>query len=75
MTLREKVIEIIKGMSKSELETEYAHLQQAAVQQGAGDDFEAALEVLAGISGRVSVSTDAAQLIRDERDWLVARVP
>lgn len=75
MTTREKVIEIIKGMSESELEAEYAHLRQAVGGPGAGDDFEAALEALAGISRRVSVSTDAARLIRDERDWLAARVP
>jgi hypothetical protein len=75
MTTREKVIEIIKGMSESELEAEYAHLRQAAGQPAAGDEFEAALEALAGISRRVSVSTDAAQLIRDERNWLAGRVP
>jgi hypothetical protein len=75
MTTREKVIEIIKGMSESELEAEYAHLRRAADRPSASDDFEAALEALAGISRRVNVSTDAAQLIRDERDWLAGRVP
>lgn len=47
MKTREK---IINGMSESELDAEYAHLRPAA-----GDDFEAALEALAGISWRVSV--------------------
>jgi hypothetical protein len=71
MKTREK---IINGMSESELEAEYAHLRQSADQPSAGDELEAAPQALAGISRRVSVSTDAAQLIRDERDWLAGRV-
>ncbi len=73
MTSREMDIEIIKGMSEPELEAAHAHLRQAAVRSGAGDDFEAALQAPAGISRRLSVSTEAAQLIRDERDWLASR--
>lgn len=73
MTTREKVIEIIQGMSESELEAEYTHLRQATGQP-ASDEFEEALEALAGISRRVNVSTDATQLVRDERDWFAGRV-
>ncbi len=73
MTTREKVIEIIQGMSEAELEAEYTHLRQATGQP-VGNEFEDALDALAGISGRVSVSTDAAKLVRDERDWLAGRV-
>lgn len=61
-------------MSESELEAEYAHLRQAVRRPLASDDFEAALGALASISRRVSVSTDAAQLSRDECDWLASRV-
>lgn len=73
MTTREKVIEIIQGMSEAELEAEYTHLRQATGQP-ANDEFEDALDALAGISRRVSVSTAAAKLVRDERDWLAGRV-
>ena len=73
MTTREKVIEIIQGMSEAELEAEYTHLRQATGQP-ADDEFDDALDALAAISGRVNVSTDAAQLVRDERDWLARRV-
>lgn len=75
MTTREKVIEIIQGMSEGELEAEYTHLRQATSRSAAGDEFEDALEALAGISRRVRVPTEATQLVRDERDWLAGRVP
>jgi hypothetical protein len=73
MTTREKVIEIIDRLSEAELEAEYAHLREALAQTSAGHDFDEALEALAAISERVNLSTDAAQLIRDERDWLADR--
>jgi hypothetical protein len=72
MLAGQKAIEINRR-SKPALEAEHAHLRQGADRPGAGDDFEAALEALASISRRVSVSTEAAQLIRDERDWLADR--
>jgi hypothetical protein len=44
MKSRKKSIEIINGMSASEVEVGYAHLRRAADQPGAGDEFKAALE-------------------------------
>jgi hypothetical protein len=75
MTTREKLIDIIQGMSEAELEAEYAHLRRAAGRPADGEDFfEDALEALAGISRRVDVSTDATRLVREERDRLAGRV-
>ncbi len=72
MATRDKVIEIIRDMSQ--LEVEYTHLLQATG-RAPGDELEDALDALAEISERVSVSTDATQLVRDERVWLAGRVP
>ncbi len=60
--------------SEAELEAEYAHLRRTTGQPAAGREFEDALDALAGISRRVNVSTEAAQLVRDQGDWLAGRV-
>jgi molybdenum cofactor biosynthesis enzyme MoaA len=74
MTTREKVLELIQSMSEAELVAEYAHLRQTTGRPAVGDGFEEALDALAGIGQRVSVTTDAVQLVRDERDWLAGRM-
>jgi len=69
MTTREKVIQLIDGMSDKELEAEYERLLQASAKQAVDDEFEAALQGARERSERLNLSIDVAQLIREERDW------
>jgi hypothetical protein len=73
MTTREKVIQLIDGMSDKELEAEYERLLQASAKQAVDDEFEAALQGARERSERLNLSIDVAQLIREERDWHAGR--
>lgn len=72
---REQVIEIIDSLSEAQLQAELAHLRETVFPTEAEDDFDAALDDLVAFSHQVSVSPDAATLIRQERDWHASRVP
>ncbi len=76
MTTREKVISLLNDLSQEQLEAEYEHLLTVSKPAAVTDaEFAEGLDRLVALSERLNVSTDATQLIRDERDWLANRVP
>lgn len=74
MTTREKVMALIDGMSDSQLEAAYPRLEEAAKTPMSDTQFQDVIDRIAEFRKGLGDIPDAAQLIRDERDWHANRV-
>lgn len=68
MTTREKVIAIIDGMSEAELRAEHERLERAT-RRASDAEFQRTLDDVREFREELRSSSDATQLIRDEREW------